>query len=105
MVICIPRPREACVPKGCVRTNATPGCSVASDAQSRPFNGNSRSVVALTFPEMVELASSTSGAAEVTSTASDSVPTISARFNSCFCPTVSVSFATAVLKPGAEALT
>ena len=46
-----------------MRTDTTPGCSVASDAQSRPFNGNSRSVVALTMPDIVELASAVFGRA------------------------------------------
>ena len=88
-----------------MRTDATPGCSVAREAQSRPFNGNSRSVVALTLPEIVELVRSTCGAAAVTSTVSTTGPTTGARFNSCFWPTVRVSLAAVVLKPEADALT
>ncbi len=52
----------------------TPGSRVASEVQSRPFNGNSRMVVESTVPPIVDDDSCTVGAVLVTSTVSDTLP-------------------------------
>ena len=51
-----------------LRTELIPGCRVANCAQSRPFNGSWRTVVADTCSLTVEVAVCTEGAAPVTST-------------------------------------
>ena len=72
MLSCAPKPRlprDVPVSKPIwVSMALTPGERVASDAQSRPFKGNSRMVVDSTSPLMTDEVSCTNGAASVTST-------------------------------------
>src|SRR5579859_1948862 len=84
----------------------TPGCRTASDVQSRPFRGNSRTVSDSTWPESAEEVRSICGAASVTCTVVVVSPTLRERFNCCCCPTESATpDCTAVANPAAETLT
>ena len=68
--------------------------------QSRPFRGNSRTVVESIFPLMVDEANSTFGGAVLTSTRSLICPTRMERFSTGVAPTVSViPFCTIVANP------
>ena len=88
-------------------TSETPGSKVASEAQSRPFSGNSRTVLASTVELTVdEVAVCTSGGAAVTSTVWLTCPTFRLRFSACCSPTVRViPFCTSLLKPAAVIVT
>ncbi len=79
---------------------------MASEVQSRPFKGKSRTVLDSTCPVKVDEVSSICGAAAVTCTVSVVVPIFSGKLSSYCAPTASVRFdCKAVENPAAVTLT
>src|SRR6266576_1776779 len=101
MLIAAPKPRSGFPPLDW--TPVTPACNVASCAQSRPFNGVSRTVEALTFPLTVgEFSDTGAEGASVLATRAGSPTRITALIDRSTPAIMATAFHSCVTNPGAD---